>query len=267
MPDNPTLLCEMKSAAPIQPEAEIRKRVDRRFVLQEAIVTRAAHELSLSTDLYYTPRVIGYSIADQLLCLERLADLVPLRDLLADDRVLYWVLSRVARALAFLHARLQIPADQRVPVPAGWMMGETHPVTLHGDFNLINITWQSSSNRLVILDWSSAPALGFIATVGPRELDIAHFLRCLLLQQTAVGKAMYRYAALRDIFLKEYQTSSPVPIHHKRLARIICRLNRAILFKQFRQGKVRSLAHSILGQCRFERDRLRPPSFIPQDQP
>jgi hypothetical protein len=267
MPDNPTLLLEMKSADPILPEAEICKQVNRRFLLQQAIVTQAAHELSLSTDYYYTPRVLGYSIPDQILRLERLQGLVPLRERLADDRVLYWVLSRVARAMAFIHTHLQIPANQRVPVSAGWMMGEMYPVTVHGDFNLINITWQSSSDRLVVLDWSSAPALGFVANEGPRELDIAHFLRCLLLQQIPFGKAMGRYTALRDFFLKEYQTSSPVPIHHKRLARMMCRLNRTILFNQFRQGMVRSLAHSLIGQCRFERDRLRPPSSISQDQP
>ncbi len=267
MPDNPTLLLEMKSADPTLPEAEIRKRVNRQFLLQQAIVTQAAHELSLSTDYYYTPRVLGYSIPDQILRLERLPGLVPLRERLADERVLYWVLSRVARTMAFIHTHLHIPADQRVPVPAGWMMGEAHPVSLHGDFNLINIAWQSSCERLVVLDWSSAPALGFVANEGPRELDIAHFLRCLLVQQIPFGKAMRRYTALRAFFMKEYQISSPVPIHHKRLVRMMCRLNRTILFKQFRRGMIRSLAHSLIGQFRFERDRLRPPSSISQDQP
>ncbi len=266
MPDRPTVLLEINSADSIESDLEIHKHVDRQFVEQQAIVTQAAHALSASTDFYYTPRVLGYSVVDQVLCLEYLNDLIPLRDLLEEDRTAFWVLSLVARSLAFIHANLQIPAARRVPVPPGWMMGEQKPVPIHGDFNLINVSWQTTSDRLIILDWSPAPSLDFVATVGPRELDIALFLRSLFLQQNHLCRAIRRYSALRDAFLNEYQSSSPVGIDWGRLNRMICRLNRTLLLKQLRRGMVRSAAQSLIGQFRFERDRLQSNSFHPEDR-
>src|SRR5690606_15348832 len=99
------------------PDTEIRKSVDRRFIEQQAIVTQAAHELSTLTDLFYTPQVLGYNIADQTLCLERLNNLIPLRDLLEEARSAFWVLGMVARSMAFIHSNLHIFAEQRVSVP------------------------------------------------------------------------------------------------------------------------------------------------------
>jgi hypothetical protein len=67
MPDPTPPLLEMKSANPIKTKAELRKPLSRRFVLQQAIVNRAGHELSHSKDFDYSPQGLGYGVTYQIL--------------------------------------------------------------------------------------------------------------------------------------------------------------------------------------------------------
>jgi aminoglycoside phosphotransferase (APT) family kinase protein len=91
------------------------------------------------------------------------------------DRRLIGICERVGGALAQLHAEMRLPDALRIPLPASLASEPADECALHGDLNGSNVGYDSSTDRVVILDWSAAPALRVAATVGSRYFDVVWF--------------------------------------------------------------------------------------------
>ena len=232
-------------------ETTIIKKVDPKHVAMEAEVTQAAHRLSQTCNLFYSPRVLDFDRQNGILKLERLEGIVPLKECLgqSDDGVR--LIRKVGKALAFVHSRLDIPRDAARLVPRNWRGPKDDSVTIHGDFNMVNVCYKKDSDSVTILDWATAPALPFVGTVGPRQLDLAHFVRSLLLQQKKFFRAMWFFSRRVDVFLNAYLGELGKPIDLNLLGDFLSRLNLAILRKQWRRKMVLSLAQTLVGHIIF----------------
>lgn len=228
------------------------KNVNPKNAILEAALTKAAHLLSQGCDFFYSPRILDCDLRNGILKLERIEGIISLADYLihSDGKD---IIRKVARTLAFVHSRLEIPEELKRSVPQDWSGPDNDFVTLHGDFNLINVCCHVTSGRIVILDWSTGPALNFVATTGPRQLDIAHFIRSLLLQQRQVYRAFRLFYARTDDFLQAYQEELGQAINLHILGDILEKLNLAILYKQWRRKMVVSMTHTIIGHIIFRR--------------
>jgi len=79
---------------------------------------------------------------------------------------------------------------------------------LHGDLNGSNVGFDPDADRVVIVDWSAAPALGVAATVGSRYFDILWF--ALFFFRFRPGNALNRWSPERwaGAFLNGYAEES-----------------------------------------------------------
>jgi hypothetical protein len=82
------------------------------------------------------------------------------------------------RALAIIHAGLQLPSEWKIPLRKEFAGGGPG-VFLHGDFNVANVCYDVPHQRLVIIDWSAAPDFGGNFSFGSRYFDLAWFCFCL----------------------------------------------------------------------------------------
>jgi len=224
------------------------KKVDPELAPLEAEITQAAHNLSKSCNLFCCPRVLDCDSQSGTLKLERIEGIVPLADYLDKKVVGIRVIKKVGRALACVHNRLEVPDEVRRLVPSDWQVLNNDCVTLHGDFNLINVCYKEDDDRIVILDWATAPALEFTGTSGPGYLDLAHFIRSLLLQQKHFLQAVRLFHLRTNAFLQAYQDELGRNISLSVLGEFLSRVNIAILRKQWRRKMLISLAQTLVGQ-------------------
>jgi len=143
----------------------------------EAEKTRLAHQLGERTGLFRAPRVLACD-ADRL-DLERIEGIGPLasafRQAPEGDRLM----ARIGRGLAAIHDTLAGDISLFTPLPDPWLGDEKELVVLHGDLNLQNVQLDLQNWSPVILDWSITPRLGLNGTLGPREFDLAWFVRSM----------------------------------------------------------------------------------------
>jgi len=136
--------------------------------------TRLAREIGLASGLFYVPEV-KEGPADRL-ATERIAGLARLSEMLdARDSAMPALLRRVGRAIATVH-ELASPPDPGETIGALMASEERRPVFLHGDLTTDNVCYQASEDRIVILDWSAAPALGDRSAYGDAMFDVVWFL-------------------------------------------------------------------------------------------
>jgi len=229
-------------------ELVVIKKVNPELATIEAKVTQAAHDLSESCNLFYCPKVLDYDPQSGTLKLERIEGIIPLADYLNKTGVGIKIIKKVGRTLACVHSRLEVPDDIKRFVPSDWQVSDNDCVILHGDFNLINVCYKEDTDQIVILDWATAPAFKFTGTVGPRYLDLVHFIRSLLLQQRRFTQAIKLFRRRTNAFLQAYQDELGRPIDLSVLGEFICRVNTAILRKQWRRKMLISLAQTLVGE-------------------
>jgi hypothetical protein len=138
--------------------------------------TTAAAAIGAASGTFYVPAIVGGDPDEGVLELERLPGLVTLTSLTdrRDPRVLD-AMELLGTGLAAIHERLHLPVDQTLPMPSNWAAWSTDPVFVHGDLTMSNVCWDDTDGRLVIVDWSSAPALGAPVTLADRYFDLAWF--------------------------------------------------------------------------------------------
>ena len=229
-------------------ETTVVKKVDPALVAIEAEVTQAAHELSENCNLFYCPRVLDCNPQSGTFDLERIEGIVPLADYFDTAGAGIRIIGKVGRALACVHSRLEVPDKAVRPVPSDWQGPDKDCVALHGDFNLINICYKEDTDQIVILDWATGPALKFTGNYGPRYLDLAYFIRSLLLQQRRFRQAAGLFHRRTNAFLQAYQDELGRPINLDVLSGFLSRVNIAILRKQWRRKMMVSLAQTLFGQ-------------------
>jgi len=176
----------------------------------EAIKTQRAGEIGRSSGLFYVPKVISFDARAGVLEFERLRGLVTLFDLaVKKDPRLFELLEKTGRALAAIHRQLVLPDEVKHELPVEWMGPADENVFIHGDFAGFNLCFDESSQRLVILDWDSAPFLRQIATYGSRFFDIVWFVNYVF--YGAPRQCLFNWDALRmaNVFLSGYAEHYP----------------------------------------------------------
>jgi hypothetical protein len=142
----------------------------------EAAKTSAAARVAARTGLFHVPAVLRCDAAAGVLETERVHGFVSLMQLvLRRDPRLPRICERVGRAVAAVHAELRLADELRIPLPAPLAGEPADACVLHGDLNGSNVGFDPESDRVVLVDWSAAPALGVAATVGSRYFDILWF--------------------------------------------------------------------------------------------
>jgi len=183
----------------------VRKTGDSGFLEIECEKTARAHELGEESGLFLAPRVIRFDPDDGELDIERLSGLRSLGHLLNDeDKRLPSFVGKAGCALAAVHAGLRLPDDLTSQLPGDWSTSQAPSCFLHGDFTLANIFVQEPTERLVILDWSSAPILDSPVTVGPTWFDIHWFLYYLYQSMPLKPRQRARADELAETFCQEY---------------------------------------------------------------
>ena len=78
-------------------------------------------------------------------------------------------------------------------------------VVLHGDFFWGNVCWDPRQNRVVLLDWASAPLLGGMANYGSRYFDLLWFSWTLFFWMPPRRVFSWKAEALARALLRGYQ--------------------------------------------------------------
>jgi hypothetical protein len=155
----------------------IRKTGEPGALAIEAAKASKAFDIGKDSGLFYVPKIVSFDAKSGVLEFERLNGLVTLLDMAAckDERILE-ILKKAGQALSVIHEKLVLPDEMKHKLPAEWMASPDENVFIHGDFAGFNLCFDESTDRLVILDWSSAPLLGNVATYGSKFFDIIWFV-------------------------------------------------------------------------------------------
>lgn len=175
----------------------------------EAAKTRAAAEVGARTGAFHVPAVIRFDAAAGVLETERVHGFVSLMQLVVRrDRRLLEICARVGRAVAVIHADLRLGDAPSIPLAEPLTGEPADACVLHGDLNGSNVGYDPTSDRVVIVDWSAAPALRVAATVGSRYFDILWF--ALFFFRFRPGTALFGWApeAWAGAFLFGYARAS-----------------------------------------------------------
>lgn len=198
---------------------------------KEALLTSRAHEISNKTDWFYTPQLIHFDGIDSMV-LEKISNISSLRDLLEREMAIESkVLAQVGKALAVFHKELAI-IDKHSCV--------------HGDFNIINVAYQYDTARIIVFDWCLNPALSNSGKYS-RLLDLASFLRAILLQNNSLIRSTILWRKRSVQFLSAYEQQACEKIDCSRLWAWLRLLQLRGMLKQFKQRKFISLLREIYG--------------------
>ena len=188
----------------------IRKTGEQEVLAIEAAKASRALDIGKDCGLFYVPKVINFDANAGVLKFERLDGLVTLLDMAArKDQRLFELLRKAGRALSVIHEKLLLPENMKHELPAEWMAYPGDNVFIHGDFAGFNLCFDESAGRLVILDWSSAPLLGNVATYGSRFFDIIWFV--IFIFYGAPRSCLFNWdaPAMANAFLAGYAERHP----------------------------------------------------------
>lgn len=207
------------------------KTLSQNTAAREALLTARAHEISNKTDWFYTPQIIHFNGVD-IIELERISNISSLRDLLELEIAIESnVLTKVGKALAIFHKELAIIDKQNC---------------VHGDFNIINVAYQYDTARIIVFDWCLNPALSNSRQYS-RLLDMASFLRAILLQLTSLKRPSMLWRQRSVQFLSAYEQEACEKIDYSSLWAWLRFLQLRCMLKQFKQRKFISLLREIYG--------------------
>jgi tRNA A-37 threonylcarbamoyl transferase component Bud32 len=213
----------------------------------QSALHQAAYTLSVESNLFCVPPILAKDESLGTINIAFIPGLVSLKDYLADTGCGTEMLVCVGRSLGLLHRKLHVIPDYVVEAPIPWRGQPDEQTLIHGDFNAINLCVDSVSGRLVILDWQSSPALPFWCTSATRYLDIAQFIRSLLLQQHSL-LAGSRFFSKRVLSFREgYEQAAGIKLDKNKLAFYIEAYSRLAERKQWSAKKYLSWTQSRIG--------------------
>ena len=193
----------------------IRKNGEPGMLAIEAAKASKAYDIGKDCGLFYVPKIVNFDAQTGVLEFERLNGLVTLLDMAArkDERLLE-LLKKAGQALVIIHEKLGLPREMKHELPAEWTAYPDENVYIHGDFAGFNLCFDEISGRLVILDWSSAPLLGNVATYGSRFFDIIWLV--IFIFYGAPRRCLFNWDAegMANAFLSGYAERRPEIIQH-----------------------------------------------------
>ena len=159
-----------------------RKTDDPRVLEIEDEKSIRAAAIGKATGMFYVPEVLQYDADQGILDTEWIDGLENLNGVaLRRDPKMGELCHRTGVALAAIHEQLRLPEKLKIRLPEIMPTSSYAEVFLHGDFTGDNVCYDRKNDRLVIVDWSSAPLFGGKATFGPRYFDLiwfGHFFYC-----------------------------------------------------------------------------------------
>jgi len=201
------------------------KKVDPRFVDIEVRVTQAARELACRSTLFCVPQIIRYNRSSGVIEFERIHGFITLGQFLAKKPDNIIIIRRVGKVLAHIHNHLCVPPDIRQPADSRWISIDGDVVPMHGDFNTVNVGYKEDTNAIVVLDWTSPASLGPRSTVGPRYLELAHFIYSLCIHQANFLKSLRLLRRRANAFLEGYEAELGRQIDLSILADFLLRIS------------------------------------------
>jgi hypothetical protein len=223
----------------------VRKTGESSMLAVEAEKASRAFEIGRDSGLFYVPKVVKFDADAGLLDFERLPGLITLIELAArkDTRVIE-LLRKAGKSLAAIHEHLVLPGNMKCELPPEWMGSPDENVFVHGDFAGFNLCFDECSERLVILDWSSAPLLGRVVTYGSRFFDVVWFVIYIFYGVPRQRLFDWDATSMADAFLSGYDESRPETV--QRLGRDFTPLMRRYYRKTvWYLAKQRSLYNAI----------------------
>ncbi len=187
-----------------------RKAADARILAVEAAKASRALEIGKDSGLFCVPKVVKFDSGAGVLEFERLSGLVTLLDLaVRKDPRLPALLEKAGQALAVVHEKLILPEEMKCEMPPEWMEPSGENVFIHGDFACINVCFHEPSGKLVIVDWSAAPAVGRTPTFGSRYFDVLLFISSLFHAAPWRRILGWNGKGMALAFLRGYRNAAP----------------------------------------------------------
>lgn len=208
-------------------------------------VYQRVHDLSKSCDLFVTPEVLGYDLEAGSMKFECLPAFQSLAEYLGTSNHERHVIEQAARSLAFVHQHGCLDPEFIRYAPGTWRGCSKNCVLIHGDFNMVNVGYDSRQDRVVILDWEVTPALNIYFNMGSRYLDLSCLLRSLLLQQQSLCRGVLEFYQRASWFLDTYQQTCNLCLSLGTLWYYLNILGQAAQKKQWAQHKWLSLGENV----------------------
>ena len=162
-----------------------------------------AYEISKRCGLFRVPRVLEFDDKKGVAVFERLREIQPIRDTLADGSDENSTLLTLARSLSVIHKELVLPNEMKITLPPELDSKNTE-VFIHGDLNVHNVFVGPASGQISILDWQMTKMHGGNATYGSRYFDLAWFINSLFYRPFHEYGFSKAAAPLANIFLTTY---------------------------------------------------------------
>ncbi len=187
-------------------ENTIRKSISRNGIDLEIKMTKAARELAVTSGLFQVPKIKDYSLEQNWIDFEYFENIIPLKKLLNDKTPLKKIIPSVAQCLAQIHDNLDLGEENKYVIPSEISFGveEINFVFLHADFNLENVQYDLSTEKIVIIDWSLTPLLDKSANWGTRYWDICWMINSIIVMPPFVLSRNAFRESLADSFIKNY---------------------------------------------------------------
>jgi len=201
------------------------KKVNPRLGEIEIKVTQAARDIARTSGLFYVPQIIEYDRDSGIIEFERIHGFITVGQFLAKNPDNITILRRVGKVLAHIHNYLSVPPDVRQLTDARWLNINGDVVPMHGDFNTVNVGYKEDTDVIVVLDWASPASLGLGRTLGPRHLELAHFIYSLCIHQANFLKSLYLLRRRANAFLEGYEAELGQPIDLSKIADFLLRIS------------------------------------------
>lgn len=192
-----------------------RKIGDATLLAVEAEKSRRAAQIGLESGLFRVPEVVNFDQDAGILEFEYVRNLITFSDMVTRALPAHEELAeRAGRALARIHQQLCLDDLMRIPLPQEWTGDHEGDVFLHGDFTANNVCVDEKNMELVIVDWSAAPFVGRMATIGPGLFDVICFARHLIMGAPWAKTLKWPGTSLCDLFILGYVDDNGAPIDH-----------------------------------------------------
>jgi hypothetical protein len=207
-----------------------------------------AKTLSDGSSLFITPELLAYDSQEKTMEFVFLPGFQSLVECLETSDQPQMLIEQTARSLAYIHRHGRLDSDYIRYAPGAWRGCRTHCVMIHGDFNLVNVGYDAAQKKIVILDWEVTPALNMYFNMGSRYLDVACFLRSLLLQQQSMCHSVMEFSQRATWFLDTYQDACGIELSLGTLWYYLNILGQAAQKKQLAQHKWLSAGQNLSGK-------------------
>ena len=175
----------------------------------EAEKSRLGAAIGKSTGLFYVPEVISCRPEQGMLHVEWINNLESLTSIaLSADPQMPELCRRAGAALSAIHEQLRLPEPMRLPLPEPGRSASGTGVFLHGDFNGDNVCYERRRDRLVVVDWSSAPLFGGKPTWGSRYFDLMWFGHFFFCSRPARWLGIWQDNAWYEALISEYRAQA-----------------------------------------------------------